>query len=82
MTTIIKYIDTPFTWAIIGFIIGLVLGVNFTSVVLVAIGLGAFVVYIHLHGSAKPETEGGLFAAAPAFIVAWMAGFIAHNLVL
>lgn len=79
---ILRYIDSPLPWALAGFAIGAALGVNFISVALVALGLGAFVLYLFLHGPAKPDTEGKLFAAAPVFIVAWMVGFIVHNLVL
>ncbi len=78
---ILEYIDNPIPWAIVGFIIGAALGVNFISVALVAVGLGAFVLYLFLHGPARRETEGKLFAAGPVFIVAWMVGFVAHNLV-
>ena len=78
---ILEYIDNPIPWAIIGFIIGAALGVNFISVALVAVGLGAFVLYLFLHGPARRETEGKLFAACPVFIVAWMVGFVVHNLV-
>ena len=80
--TILQYIDNPIPWAIVGFIIGAALGVNFISVVLVAVGLGAFVLYLFLHGPARRETEGKLFAACPVFIVAWMVGFAVHSLVL
>lgn len=78
---ILEYIDNPIPWAIIGFIIGAALGVNFISVALVAVGLGAFVLYLFLHGPARRETEGKLFAACPVFMVAWMVGFVVHNLV-
>ncbi len=78
---IMRYIDTPFSWTVVGFVIGAALGVNFASVVLVAAGLGAFVLYLFLHGPAKPDTEGWLFAGGPAFIVAWIVGFVVHNLV-
>ena len=80
--TILQYIDNPIPWAIVGFIIGAALGVNLLSVVLVAVGLGTFVLYLFLHGPARRETEGKLFAACPIFIVAWMVGFVVHNLVL
>ena len=80
--TALQYIDNPVPWAIVGFIIGAALGVNFVSVALVAVGLGAFVLYMFLHGPAKRETEGRLFAACPVFIVAWMVGFVVHNLAL
>ncbi|MXY45513.1 MAG: hypothetical protein F4Y44_00705 [Chloroflexi bacterium] len=81
MTTILGYLDTPISWAVVGFIIGLSLGVNFASVALVAIGLGAFILYVFMHGPAKIRTEGKLFAACPIFIVAWMVGFFVHGLV-
>ena len=79
---ILGYIDSPLSWAIIGFAIGAALGVTFISVALLAVGLGAFVLYMFLHGPARRETEGKLFAACPVFIVAWMVGFVFHNLVL
>ena len=79
---IIPYIDSPISWAIVGFIIGAALGVNFASVSLVAAGLFGFVLYLFLHGPARRETEGKLFAACPVFIVAWMVGFVVHNMVL
>ena len=79
---ILGYIDNPIPWAVVGFIIGAALGVNFASVALVAVGLFGFVLYLFLHGPARRETEGKLFAACPVFIVAWMVGFVVHNLVL
>ena len=79
---ILPYIDSPIPWAIIGFIIGAALGVNFASVALVAVGLFAFVLYMFLHGPARRSSEGKLFAVCPVFIVAWMVGFGVHNLVL
>lgn len=79
---ILGYVDNPIPWAVVGFVIGAVLGVNFASVALVAVGLFGFVLYLFLHGPARRETEGKLFAACPVFIVAWMVGFIVHNLVM
>jgi hypothetical protein len=79
--TMMRYIDTPFTWALVGFIIGLILDVNFLSVVLVAVGLGLFILYLRLHGPASPQTEGWLFTGGPAFIVGWLVGFVVHGLV-
>ena len=77
---IVRYVDTPFSWAIVGFIIGLVLGVNSTSVILLAIGLGLFLLYLRLHGPAEDSSEGWLFAGGPAFIVGWIAGFVVTGL--
>ncbi len=75
-----RFIDSPFSWAAAGFVIGLGLGVNDASVWLVAIGLGAFVVYLRLHGPAQHRTESMLFAAGPAFIMGWLLGFIVHGI--
>ncbi len=72
--------DSPVPWAAAGFVIGLALGVNAASVWLMAIGLGAFVLYLRVHGSAQPRTEGGLFAAGPAFIASWLVGFVIHGI--
>ena len=77
---ITRYVDTPFTWALVGFVIGLGLGVNQLSVWLVAIGFGAFLAYLRLHGEAEESTEGWLFAAGPAFMMSWLLGFIVHSL--
>ncbi len=76
----LKKLDSWITWGIVGFVIGIALGVNDLSVWLVAIGLGVFIAYLTLHGPAKRETEGSLFAAGGVFMMAWMAGFIARGL--
>ena len=77
---VLKKLDSWVTWGVVGFIIGLALGVNDLSVWLVAIGLGLFIAYLALHGPAKRKTEGSLFAAGGVFMMAWMAGFIARGL--
>ena len=77
-----RFVDTPFSWAVVGFIIGLALGVNNTSVILVAVGLGLFLLYLRLHGPAEESSEGRLFAGGPAFVVGWIAGFVVHGLAL
>jgi len=76
-----KFVDTPGTWALVGFVIGFILGVNTLSASLLAAGLGLFLVYLWRHGPAGPHTEGWLFASAPFFIVAWIVGFTAHSFV-
>ena len=75
-----RLIDSPLGWTIAGFAIGAALGVTSISVWLVAIGLGAFIVYLRLHGTAERSTEGRLFAAGPLFIVGWLVGFVVHGL--
>ena len=57
--------DSPFSWAAVGCIIGLILGVTTLSVVLLSVGLGAFLLYLRLSGPAQHETEGKLFIIGP-----------------
>ncbi len=82
MSTVSRYLDNPIIWALAGFVIGLILGVNLVSVILLAIGLGVFVLYLRAHGEAEDSRETLLFASGPIFIIAWMAGFVVHSLVL
>ena len=79
---IARFADTPFSLAIVGFIIGIALGVNALSVILMAAGLGLFLLYLRLHGPAEESNEGWLFAGGPAFIAGWISGFVVHGLVL
>ena len=81
MSTLMRFVDTPFTWALAGFIIGVILGVDAISVILLAAGLGGFLLYLRLHGDAKEETEGWLFAGGPLFIVGWIVGFVVRGLI-
>ena len=82
LAAVLKRLDSWITWAIVGFIIGLALGVDTVSVWLVAIGMGAFVAYLALHGPARRETEGALFASGGVFMIAWIVGFVVRGLVL
>ena len=49
---------------------------------LVAIGMGVFIAYVALHGPARRETEGALFATGGVFMMAWIVGFVARGLLL
>ena len=73
-------LDFPFTWAAAGLAIGVALGVNSASVWLVALGLGAFVLYLWQRGPAEHGTEGARFATGSLFIVGWLIGFVIHGL--
>ena len=81
MPTVIRYLDTPITWAVVGFVIGLVFGVNLVSVILLAVGLGLYIFYLRAHGDSDDSTETLLFASGPIFMFAWMAGFVVRSLV-
>ena len=78
--SVTRFIDSPFSWGVAGFVIGLALGVTTISVWLVAIGLGAFLLYLRLHGPTESSTEGFLFAAGPVFMMSWVLGFIVRSL--
>ena len=80
LTGLLTRLDSWITWAFAGLVIGLALGVNFASVVLVAVGLILFIVYLWLHGPARGETEGRLFASGGAFMMAWLVGFVVRGL--
>ena len=79
---ILKRFDSWISWGVIGLVIGAALGVTQISVVLVAVGLGAFIAYLSFHGPARQETEGRLFAAGSVFMIMWMLGFVVRGLVL
>ena len=74
-----RLIDSPYAWGLVGFLIGLALGVTTISVWLVAIGLGAFLLYLARHGPARQANEGWLFAAGPGFMMSWVLGFIVRG---
>jgi uncharacterized membrane protein len=75
-----RIIDSPLPWAVAGLAIGLALGVTTLSAWLVAIGLGAFLLYLRLHGAAQQANEGRLFAAGPAFMMSWLVGFVVRDI--
>ena len=70
---------SPVIAGLIGFAIGIGLGVTQLSVVLFAIGFGAYVAYLGLAGKSRDKTETWLFASGPTFMMAWVAGFIVRS---
>ncbi len=74
--------DSPFLWGAAGLAIGAALGVTTLSVWLIAIGIGGHVLYLKLRGPAQHKTEGLLFAGGPAFMMAWVLGFIVRALII
>ena len=79
--SLIRRLDSWITWGVAGAAIGFALGVNTASVVLVAIGLGGFVVYLKMHDPPNQDREGSLFAAGSVFMIAWLVGFIIRGLI-
>ena len=69
-------------WGLVGFILGVALGVTTLSVSLIAIGLALFAVFLALHGPARRESEGHLFAGGGMFVIMWLVGFIVRGVAL
>ena len=79
--SLIKKLDSWITGGSSGVLIGVSLGGNTASVWWGAIGLGIFLVYLSMHGPAKRETEGSLFASGGVFMMGWIVGFVVNGLV-
>ena len=80
---LIKWIyGSPIIWAIVGLLIGFMLGVTTISTWFVAIGLGGFLVYLRLHGKSRSESEGWLFSSGPVFLMSWVFGLVVRGLLL
>ena len=73
--------DSPFLWGAAGLIVGVALGVTAVSAWIVAIGLGAHLLYLKFRGPAQHRSEGMLFASGPAFMMAWLLGFVVRGLI-
>ena len=78
---IVRALDSPYVWGLAGLAIGLVFGVTSISVWMLALGLGLFVLYLRVHGTARHQTETYLFAGGPAFLISWLIGFIIRSFV-
>ena len=74
--------DSPFLWGAAGLVVGVALGVTMVSAWIIAIGLGAHLLYLRFRGPAQHQSEGMLFASGPAFMMAWMVGFVARGLII
>ena len=72
--------DSPFLWGAAGLIIGVALGVTTVSAWIMAVGLGGHLLYLRLRGPAQHGSEGMLFASGPAFMMAWLLGFVVRGL--
>ena len=69
-------------WGLVGFVLGVALGVTTLSVSLIAIGLALFAVFLALHGPARRESEGHLFAGGGMFVIMWLVGFVVRGVAL
>ena len=69
-------------WGLVGFVLGIALGVTTLSVSLIAIGLALFAVFLALHGPARRESEGHLFAGGGMFVIMWLVGFVVRGVAL
>ena len=78
--SLIRIIDSPFSWAAAGFVVGAALGVTTASTVLLGLGFGAFILHLSIRGPAEESTEGWVFAAGPALMMSWVLGFAVRGL--
>ena len=76
---LLTVIDSPITWSVLGFVIGLALGANLASMWIMLVALICYLVLLKYHGAANPLTETGLFATGPSFLICWVFGFIVHG---
>jgi hypothetical protein len=76
---LMRCLDSPWSWGLIGFFIGLGLGASTASAWPLAIGLVVYVLYLRAHGPARPNTETRLFATGPVFLMTWIIGFVVHG---
>jgi hypothetical protein len=65
---------------VLGFALGLALGVTTASVWLLTLGFGGMLVYVFLRGPARNKNEGWFFAVGPLLMMSWVAGFIVRGL--
>ena len=72
-------IDSPVTWSVIGFVVGLGLGANLASMWIMLAALICYLLLLRSHSVANPLTETGLFATGPSFLICWAFGFVVHG---
>ena len=72
-------IDSPVTWSVIGFVVGLGLGANLASMWIMIAALICYLLLLRSHSVANPLTETGLFATGPSFLICWVFGFVVHG---
>ena len=76
---LMRLLDSPLPWGLAGFFLGLGVGATAASVWPVAIGLLGYLVYLGVHGPARPDTETRLSATGPTLLVTWMLGVVVHG---
>lgn len=74
-------IESPYSWAMVGLVIGIIFGVTTISVSLLCAGILGFVIHLKLRGKASHDNEGRLFAGGSGLIMAWLVGFVVHGLI-
>lgn len=76
---ILTIIDSPLSWSMIGFVIGLALGANLASMWIMFLALICYLVLLRYHSVANPLTETKLFATGPSFLICWVFGFMVNG---
>ncbi len=76
---LILLLDSPLSWGLVGFFLGFGIGATAASVWPVAIGLLGYLVYLGLHGPARPGSETRLSATGPVLLMTWMLGVVVNG---
>ena len=76
---LIHLLDSPLPWGLVGFLLGFGIGATAASVWPVAIGLLGYLVYLGVHGPARPGSETRLSATGPVLLMAWMLGVVVNG---
>ena len=76
---LIHLLDSPLPWGLVGFFLGFGIGATAASVWPVAIGLLGYLVYLGVHGPARPGSETRLSATGPVLLMTWMLGVVING---
>ncbi len=74
------WLDSPLSWAIVGFTVGIIFGVNTITVWNVTKGLIGLLGYLEANGQANNRNEGWIFASWATFILGWITGFVIYGI--
>ena len=77
--TISGLVDWPGSWGVLGFLIGLSLGVSTIGGLLLSLGFGAYATYMIRRDLG--EREGLIFSSGPTLMMSWILGFLIRGFI-
>ena len=72
-------VDWPVSWGVMGFLIGLSLGVSTIGGLLLSLGFGTYATYMILRDLG--EKEGLIFSTGPTLMISWILGFFIRGFI-